>query len=215
MEQELKIDEFSREELKEADKIFSRPCTFVLGVAHLKQLPESKFNEIAFAGRSNVGKSSIINAITKQNGLAKTSNTPGRTQQINYFNLDEKIYLVDLPGYGFAKAPPNVVKEWQKLIFSYLQGRPNLKRVFLLVDSRHGVKKIDNEIMEMLDKAAVNYQIVLTKTDKIGNKDLEKVFAETKKEIKKHAAAYTKPLLTSSEKNIGINELQAEIVSLI
>lgn len=215
MDIEFEINDFTKEELAEAEKFFSRPCTFVLGVAKLEQLPNANVNEIAFAGRSNVGKSSIINAVTNQKGLAKTSNTPGRTQQINYFNLDEKIYLVDLPGYGFAKAPENIVKQWQKLIFTYLQGRPNLKRVFLLIDSRHGIKKIDNEIMEMLDKAAVNYQVVLTKIDKIGTKELEKVLEETKKEIKNHAAAYTKPLLTSSAKNTGINELRAEIVSLI
>lgn len=215
MDNELKIDDFTAEELIQAEKLFSRPCTFVIGVAHLKQLPDTSINEIAFAGRSNVGKSSIINAVTNQKSLAKTSNTPGRTQQINYFNLDDQIYLVDLPGYGFAKAPENIVKQWQKLIFTYLQGRPNLKRVFLLIDSRHGIKKIDNGIMEMLDKAAVTYQIVLTKTDKVTAKELEKTLVNTKKEIKKHAAAYTKPLLTSSAKNVGINELRAEIASLI
>lgn len=212
---ELKIDDFTEDELAQADKYFSRPVTFVLGVAKLEQLPLPDRNEVAFAGRSNVGKSSIINAVTKQKGLAKTSNTPGRTQQINYFNLDDKIYLVDLPGYGYAKAPPSVVKQWQKLIFTYLQGRVNLKRVFLLIDSRHGIKKVDEEIMEMLDKAAVNYQIVLTKTDKISKTELEKVLASTKAEITKHAAAYVKPLTTSSEKDLGINDLRAEILSLI
>ncbi|MDR1693879.1 MAG: ribosome biogenesis GTP-binding protein YihA/YsxC [Lactobacillaceae bacterium] len=212
---EFTINDFTTEQLDEAERIFSRPCSFILGVAKLEQLPNASVNEIAFAGRSNVGKSSIINAVTNQKGLAKTSNTPGRTQQINYFNLDDKVYLVDLPGYGFAKAPDKVVKQWQKLIFTYLQGRPNLMRVFVLIDSRHGVKKIDNEIMQMLDKAAVNYQIVLTKIDKISAKELEKVIEDTKKEIKKHAAAYIKPLITSSAKNIGINELRAEIVSLI
>lgn len=212
---DFKIEDFSVEELEAADKLFSRPCTFVLGVAKLDQLPTSSMNEIAFAGRSNVGKSSIINAVTNQNGLAKTSNTPGRTQQINFFNLDEKIHLVDLPGYGFAKAPEKIVKQWQKLIFTYLQGRTNLKRVFLLIDSRHGIKKVDLEVMEMLDKAAVTYQVVLTKTDKINVKELEKVFEETKKEISKHAAAYTKPILTSSAKGFGISELRAEIVTLI
>jgi len=212
---EFKIEDFTTEELQAADKLFGRPCTFVLGVAKLEQLPISLMNEIAFAGRSNVGKSSIINAVTNQNGLAKTSNTPGRTQQINFFNLDDKIHLVDLPGYGFAKAPEKIVKQWQKLIFTYLQGRANLKRVFLLIDSRHGIKKVDLEVMEMLDKAAVTYQIVLTKTDKINANELEKVLENAKLEIKKHAAAYTKPLVTSSEKGFGISELRAEIVSQI
>lgn len=139
--------------------------------------------EIAFAGRSNVGKSSLINALTGRKGLAKTSNTPGRTQQLNYFNLADKLFLVDLPGYGFAKAPENLVKQWQKMIFAYLQGRVNLKRVFLLIDSRHGIKKVDREIMEMLDKAAVTYQIILTKSDKISAAALAKVFKETQAEI--------------------------------
>ena len=170
--------------------------------------------EIAFAGRSNVGKSSIINALTGKKGLAKTSNTPGRTQQLNYFNLADKIYIVDLPGYGYAQAPENMVKQWQKLIFAYLQGRVNLKRVFVLIDSRHGIKKVDLEIMEMLDKAAVTYQIVLTKTDKISSKALEKVLTETRKIIKEHAAAYVSVLATSSEKKLGLNELRYEIFSL-
>lgn len=209
------IEDFTNEQLSTADKFFSRPCTFVLGVASLPQLPDSNLEEVAFAGRSNVGKSSIINAVTKQNSLAKTSNTPGRTQQINFFNLDDKLHIVDLPGYGFAKAPESVVKQWQNLIFTYLQGRPNLKRVFLLIDSRHGIKKVDEEIMQMLDKAAVTYQIVLTKTDKISQSQLDNVVAETKLHISKHAAAYAKLLATSSAKNSGINELRAEILSLI
>ncbi|MFV0625759.1 MAG: ribosome biogenesis GTP-binding protein YihA/YsxC [Alphaproteobacteria bacterium] len=212
---QFKIDNFTQEELEEARLIFSRPCTFVLGVAKLEQLPGDELNEIAFAGRSNVGKSSIINAVTGQNGLAKTSNTPGRTQQINFFNLDNKIHIVDLPGYGFAKAPENIVKQWQKLISTYLQGRSNLRRVFLLIDSRHGVKKVDDEIMKMLDKAAVTYQIVLTKTDKINQKDLEKVIESTKKVISEHTAAYARLIATSSAKNFGVEELRAEIVSLI
>ncbi|MDD4555848.1 MAG: ribosome biogenesis GTP-binding protein YihA/YsxC [Alphaproteobacteria bacterium] len=212
---QFEIDNFTTEELKEAGRIFSRPCTFVLGVAKLEQLPDDSLNEIAFAGRSNVGKSSIINALTGHNGLAKTSNTPGRTQQINFFNLDNLIHIVDLPGYGFAKAPENIVKQWQRLISTYLQGRANLRRVFLLIDSRHGVKKVDDEIMKMLDKAAVTYQIVLTKTDKINQKDLEKVIADTKKVISEHTAAYARLIATSSVKSFGITELQAEIVSLI
>ncbi|MDR1025799.1 MAG: ribosome biogenesis GTP-binding protein YihA/YsxC, partial [Lactobacillus sp.] len=192
--------DFTSEQIEKGRLLFSKPTTFVLGVAKLEQLPLSDLNEVAFAGRSNVGKSSIINAVTNQKSLAKTSNTPGRTQQLNFFNLAETIHIVDLPGYGFAQAPEKMVKAWQKVIFTYLQGRVNLKRVFLLIDSRHGIKKVDKEVMELLDKAAVTYQIVLTKTDKIGAKALEKVITETEEEIKKHAAAYVSLIATSSEK---------------
>lgn len=211
---EFATPKYNQESLKEAEAFFKQPCTFVLGVAKLEQLPLTEMPEVAFAGRSNVGKSSIINALTGKKGLAKTSNTPGRTQQLNYFNLVDKIHIVDLPGYGFAQAPESMVKQWQNLIFAYLQGRVNLKRVFVLIDSRHGIKKVDLEIMEMLDKAAVTYQIVLTKTDKISEKALEKVLAETQKIIKDHAAAYVTVLATSSEKKTGLNELRHEIQSL-
>lgn len=206
--------EYTAEQLDKGAKLFSQPCVFVLSVAKLEQLPLSELPEVAFAGRSNVGKSSIINAVTSKKGLAKTSSTPGRTQQLNYFNLAEKIHIVDLPGYGFAQAPENLVKQWQKLIFAYLQGRVNLKRVFLLIDSRHGIKKVDSEIMDMLDKAAVTYQIVLTKADKISEKALQKVLKETKKIVDKHAAAYTTVLITSSEKKRGLDELRYEIASM-
>lgn len=205
---------YTTEQLDKGAKLFLQPCTFVLSVANLNQLPLSELPEVAFAGRSNVGKSSIINAVTSKKGLAKTSSTPGRTQQLNYFNLAEKIHIVDLPGYGFAQAPESLVKQWQKLIFAYLQGRVNLKRVFLLIDSRHGIKKVDTEIMDMLDKAAVTYQIVLTKADKISEKALQKILEETKKIVDKHAAAYTSVLATSSEKKRGLDELKAEIASL-
>lgn len=206
---------YSEEELAAGKSLPASGCNFVLGVASLKQLPpDNELEEIAFAGRSNVGKSSLINALTGKKGLAKTSNTPGRTQQLNYFNLANKLYLVDLPGYGFAKAPENIVKQWQKMIFAYLQGRVNLKRVFLLIDSRHGIKKVDKDIMEMLDKAAVTYQIILTKTDKISAAALNKVFSETKAEIAQHAAAYIDIIATSSEKGFGIDELRAEMAKL-
>ena len=211
---DFELESFSKEQLEEANKLFKAPCTFVLGVAGIEQLPLSPLNEVAFAGRSNVGKSSIINALTSQKSLAKTSNTPGRTQQLNYFNLNEQLHIVDLPGYGFAQAPEKMVRQWQKLIFAYLQGRVNLKRVFMLIDSRHGIKKVDEEIMELLDKAAVTYQIVLTKTDKISSAALQKVLAETQEKISKHAAAYVKVLATSSEKNTGLDALRAEIASL-
>lgn len=206
---------FTPEQIAAAKNLFAQPCNFVLGVAKLEQLPVDGLPEIAFVGRSNVGKSSLINAVTGQKGLAKTSNTPGRTQQLNYFNLDGKIYLVDLPGYGFAQAPENLVRQWQQLIFAYLQGHVELKRVFMLIDSRHGIKKVDEEIMQMLDAAAVTYQIILTKTDKISAATLEKVLKATEAAVKKHGAAYTAVLTTSSEKKLGIDLLRAEIASLI
>ena len=211
---EIKLDDFNKEQLEEGRKLFLKECNFMLGVARLEQLPEARLPEIAFAGRSNVGKSSLINALTGKKNMAKASNTPGRTQQLNYFNLAGKIMIVDLPGYGFAQAPENMVKQWQKLIYAYLQGRVNLKRVFLLIDSRHGIKKVDEEIMQMLDTAAVTYQIVLTKIDKISAKALEEIEKKTKETISKHGAAYIRLLSTSSEKNIGMDILRAEIASL-
>lgn len=211
----FELEDFTPEQLAQANTLFKTPTTFVLGVAKLDQLPLTEMPEVAFAGRSNVGKSSIINALTGQKGLAKTSNTPGRTQQLNFFNLANKLHIVDLPGYGFAKAPEAQVKQWQRIIFAYLQGRVNLKRVFVLIDSRHGIKKSDLEIMELLDKAAVTYQIVLTKLDKIGSGNLTKVMTEVENEISKHAAAYSRVLATSSERNIGIDNLRAEIANLI
>ena len=212
---DFEIDDFTKEQLELAEKFFAQKCEFVLGVAKLEQLPESELTEIAFAGRSNVGKSSLINAVTAQNGLAKTSNTPGRTQQLNYFNLNDKLHIVDLPGYGFAKAPENMVKQWHDMIFTYLQGRVNLKRVFLLIDSRHGIKASDQDVMKMLDKAAVTYQIVLTKIDKISSQSLDKIKSSIENELKNHAAAYVKVLATSSDKKIGVNQVRAEIASLI
>ena len=157
---------------------------YVISAPNVNMCPKDTKPEYAFIGRSNVGKSSLINALTGRKTLAKTSNTPGRTQQLNYFNLANKLYIVDMPGYGFAQAPDAMVKKWQKMIFAYLQGRVNLKRVFLLIDSRHGIKKVDKEIMEMLDKAAVNYQIILTKSDKISAVELAKTITETNKILK-------------------------------
>ena len=211
---ETKPEELPPEQIEAGRKLFSGPCTFMLGAARLDQLPVSELGEIAFAGRSNVGKSSLINALTGKKNLAKASNTPGRTQQLNYFNLGNQLLMVDLPGYGFAQAPENMVRQWQKMIFTYLQGRVNLKRVFLLIDSRHGIKKVDEEIMKMLDAAAVTYQIVLTKTDKISAKELQKVIFDTQENIKKHGAAHIRLLATSSEKKLGLEELRAEIAGL-
>lgn len=204
-----------QEYLQKGKTLFNKKCDFVLSVASLKQLPADDRSEIAFAGRSNVGKSSLINALFGQRKLAKTSSTPGRTQQLNYFNLDDNLYLVDLPGYGFAKAPKDIVKRWQQLINTYLVGRANLRRVFLLIDSRHGIKKIDEDIMEMLDNAAVTYQIVLTKIDKISEAELSAIIAKTEETISKHTAAHVVVLKTSSEKNLYLDELKAEIASLV
>lgn len=209
------ISEEEKERLARGRELFNKKCDFVLSVANLNQLPDGDRVEVAFAGRSNVGKSSLINALFGQKKLAKTSSTPGRTQQLNYFNLDDKLYLVDLPGYGFAKAPKDIVKNWQKLINSYLVGRATLRRVFLLIDSRHGIKKIDEEIMEMLDKAAVTYQIVLTKIDKISTKELEKVLTATDRIVREHTAAHVTILKTSSKKNLYLDELKAETADLL
>ena len=208
-------EKFSKEELQTAAAQFTRPCNFVISVANLVQMPESDFDEVAFAGRSNVGKSSLINALFNQTKLAKTSSTPGRTQQLNFFNFDNKLYLVDLPGYGYAKAPEKLVKQWQVVLKTYLRGRPTLRRVFLLIDSRHGLKKEDREIMKLLDESAVTYQIVLTKIDKISEKALSAVSIAITEELKKHAAAMPETLATSSEKKIGLDILKAEVCSFM
>lgn len=208
-------EKFSKEELQTAAAQFTRPCNFVISVANLVQLPESDFDEVAFAGRSNVGKSSLINALFNQTKLAKTSSTPGRTQQLNFFNFDNKLYLVDLPGYGYAKAPEKLVKQWQVVLKTYLRGRPTLRRVFLLIDSRHGLKKEDRDIMKLLDESAVTYQVVLTKIDKISEKALSSVSTAIAEELKKHAAAMPETLATSSEKKIGLDILKAEVCSFM
>ena len=208
-----KADSLALARRQAGNELFRQPVSFVLSVAKLSQLPLTDLPEVAFAGRSNVGKSSIINALFNQKKLAKTSNTPGRTQQLNYFNLNDKLHLVDLPGYGYAEAPESMVKQWQQLIFDYLRGRVNLQRVFLLIDSRHGLKKVDTEVMEMLDKAAVTYQLVLTKIDKISTKQLSSIEQKLHQELKNHAAAYPEIIATSSEKNLGLEDLRAEIAS--
>ncbi|MBO6550027.1 MAG: YihA family ribosome biogenesis GTP-binding protein [Rhizobiales bacterium] len=198
--------------IEEGVSLFRQPIDFVKGVVAESGLPPADRPEIAFAGRSNVGKSSLINALCNRKNLARTSNTPGRTREINYFTIGEEAFLVDMPGYGFAKVPKEMVAGWTKLIEKYLRGRHNLKRTFVLIDSRHGIKKKDLEIMEKLDSSAVLYQIVLTKTDKIKTGELQKRIAETETIIKKHPAAFPLLIATSSNKGDGIDELKGAII---
>jgi GTP-binding protein len=194
--------------------LFAKECGFATGTSTLDRLPEARLPEVAFAGRSNVGKSSLINALTGRNTLARTSNTPGRTQQINFFDLGERLTLVDLPGYGFAKAPLDHIAKWNHLVNTYLKGRTVLQRTCVLIDSRHGIKDVDREVMTMLDKAAVIYQIVLTKIDKIKASEVQAVFESTVLEASRRPAAFPVTLLTSSETGQGIPELRAALTAL-
>ena len=195
-------------------KLFAGPCDFMLGVVKLETLPPPNLPEIAFAGRSNVGKSSIINGLTGRKNLARASNEPGRTRELNFFNLGGQMHIVDLPGYGYAKAPKDVVGRWTALTQDYLRGRVNLKRVFLLIDSRHGLKVTDEEIMKVLDESAVVYQIVLTKIDKLKPGELDKRLADTHERIKKRPAAFPVIIPTSSAKGFGMADLRADIADL-
>ncbi len=199
------------------NRIFSGPIAFLRSAPKLEFLPDPDVVEIAFAGRSNVGKSSLINAITKRNGLARASNTPGRTQELNFFDVGDPLLfrIVDMPGYGYAKAPVQTVKKWRYLINDYLRGRQVLKRTFVLIDSRRGIKDVDHDIMKMLDEAAVSYRIILTKVDKIKNSELEKVKAQTLRALSKHPAAYPEISITSAEKKMGIVELQEIILDSV
>ena len=194
--------------------LFEQPCRFVIGCVKLDQVPTDSTPEIAFAGRSNVGKSSILNALVRQNTLARTSNTPGRTREINFFNLGEQLMLADLPGYGYARVSKAQVQQWTGLVDSYLKGRANLRRVCVLIDSRHGLKESDRGVMAMLDQVAQPYQVVLTKADKVKADYLEKLESSIKAEISKNPASFPVIAITSSRKGIGIDKLRASLAAL-
>jgi GTP-binding protein len=202
---------FDPETIEAARVLFRHPCEFMMGCAKIDQLPAPDLPEVAFAGRSNVGKSSLINCLVGRHGLARASNEPGRTREVNFFVLDEKIRLVDLPGYGFAKTSRTTAQKFQNLGRAYLRGRPNLKRVYLLIDARHGLKQPDKEALDALDLAAVSYQIVLTKADKIKPAELAQTVEATLKAISRRPAAFPRVAATSSEKGTGLPELRAEI----
>ncbi|HQZ11335.1 MAG TPA: ribosome biogenesis GTP-binding protein YihA/YsxC [Devosia sp.] len=210
------MTELSAEQIEAGRLLFARPFVFVKGCVRIGDLPPTDRMEIAFAGRSNVGKSSLINAVTGRVSLARTSNTPGRTQELNIFEAeDAPLRVVDMPGYGFAQAPKDKVATWTKLIHAYLTGRPNLRRVYVLVDGRHGPKANDLTVMNELDKTAVSYQIVLTKGDKLLQRDLDKTIAATQAAIAKRPAAHPELIVTSSETKFGVDTLRAEIAALL
>ncbi len=205
---------FSDDELESARKLFEGPWEFVWASTRIDDLPPMVGQEIAFAGRSNVGKSSLINALTRRNALARTSHTPGRTQQLNFFRQvghDERLTIVDMPGYGYAAVGKEKVAAWTKLIHDYLRGRANLMRVYVLIDARHGIKDVDGDVLETLDKAAVSYQVILTKGDALKKSEQEAVIEATAAKIKRRPAAFPEVLLTSSEKGLGIPEFRAAI----
>ena len=204
----------SPEALEKGRLLFAGPVEFVKGVVSMEGLPPPTMNEVCFAGRSNVGKSSLVNALTNRKYLARASNTPGRTQEINYFTLGDHCYLVDVPGYGFAQAPVAIVAKWQALLKNYLAGRATLRRAFVLIDSRHGIKEVDHEIMTLLNRSAVTFQVVMTKADKVSKAELQKNIEKTMEALQKHPAAYPEIVVTSSEKGEGIATLRAIIATL-
>jgi GTP-binding protein len=195
--------------------LFAGPVDFVKGVTAMAALPPADRVEICFAGRSNVGKSSLINALTGRKNLARSSNTPGRTQEINFFALGDARYMVDLPGYGYAEAPVAVVAKWQALLKQYLSGRATLRRAFVLIDTRHGVKAVDEEILTLLDRSAVTFQVVMTKADKVNKATRDANIAQTMAALKKHPAAFPELVVTSSEKGEGVETLRALIAALV
>lgn len=195
-------------------RLFAGETDFLKGVVAMSGLPPADRLEVCFAGRSNVGKSTLINALTGRKALARASNTPGRTQEINFFTLAESHYLVDLPGYGYANAPVAVVEKWQKLLKQYLSGRATLRRAFVLIDTRHGVKPVDEEILKLLDSSAVTFQCVLTKADKVKASERDKVLTQVRQALAKHPAAFPEIIMTSSEKGDGIATLRGIIATL-
>ena len=207
-------DAIDDDALERGRHLFAQNCEFVMGVVALEHLPDTALPEVAFAGRSNVGKSSLINALTGRRNLARTSNTPGRTQEINFFDLGHRLMLVDLPGYGYAKVSKSRVKRWTALVNDYLKGRPSLRRLCLLVDARHGLKDADREVMKMLDDAAVSYLVALTKCDKPKPAQLATCLAETRQELARHVAAHPEIVATSAHKGAGIAELRAHLAAL-
>lgn len=202
------------EEVERGRRLFAGTCEFLKGVTTMEALPPADRLEVCFAGRSNVGKSTLINALTGRKALARASNTPGRTQEINFFELGPDHYLVDLPGYGFAEAPKPVVAKWQALLKAYLSGRPTLRRVFLLVDARHGVKPVDAEIMGLLDRSAVTFQVILTKADKPKAGELAQVEAKLGEALARHPAAFPEYIVTSAQKGTGVQTLRATVAGM-
>ena len=209
------VTEADRQAIERGRKLFAGTCDFVKGVVAMDGLPPPDRPEVCFAGRSNVGKSSLINALAGRKGLARASNTPGRTQEINYFTLGENGFLVDLPGYGYAKAPLEKVAKWQDLLRQYLAGRVTLARAYVLIDARHGVKAVDHEIMALLDRSAVSFQVVLTKADKLKPGELARRLEAVKADLAKHPAAYPEMIVTSAENGDGLELLRAAVARLL
>ena len=217
MSEDAGAEEERAELIEAARKLFAGPVAFLKSAPGLQFLPPADVPEVAFAGRSNVGKSSLLNALANRNGLARTSNTPGRTQELNFFDVGDplRLRLVDMPGYGFAEAPKDIVRKWRHLVNDYLRGRQVLKRALVLIDSRHGIKPVDLDVMEMLDKAAVSYRLILTKSDKVKASELAAVRDRTADEARKHPAAHPEIIATSSEKGGGIPELRAAVLEAV